>query len=131
LSCAAGIATLEAYEEDNAIENSAVLGRKLLAELTALKDKHRSIGDVRGLGLFCGIELVKNRETREGMPPWNGKDQALTGKLKSALMERGVFVFCRYNMLFVAPPLIITEEELMLGVHAIDEVLNIADEFAD
>lgn len=129
LACAAGIATIEAYEEEKVIENSAYLGTKLYNELLKLKEKHPSIGDVRGgLGLFCGIELVKNRETREGMPPWNGKDQVLTGKLKNALMERGVFIFCRYNMMFVAPPLIINEEELMIGVRAIDEVLTIADE---
>jgi taurine--2-oxoglutarate transaminase len=130
LACAAGIATLEAYEEDGVIENSARLGKKLLDELTALKEKHPSIGDVRGLGLFCGIELVKNRETREGLPPWQGKDQALTNKLRNALMARGVFVMCRYNMLFIAPPLIITEDELMVGVKALDEVLTIADEAA-
>ena len=127
LACAAGIATLEAYEEEGVIENSARLGRQLLTELTALKDKHPSVGDVRGLGLFCGIELVKDRQTREGMPPWNGSDQALTGKLKTALMERGVFVFCRYNMLFIAPPLTITEAEMQEGVRAVDEVLAIAD----
>lgn len=130
LACAAGIATLEAYEEDGAIENSARLGEKLLAELTALKAKHPSVGDVRGLGLFCGVELVKDRQTREGMPPWNGKDQALTNKIKKALMDRGVFVFCRYNMLFIAPPLTISEDELMIGVRAVDEVLAIADEAA-
>ncbi len=128
LACAAGVATLEAYEAEGVIENSAVLGRKLLAELQALKTRHISIGDVRGLGLFCGIELVKNRQTKEGMPAWNGKDQALTGKIKNALMARGVFVFCRYNMLFVAPPLNITEDEMMFGVRAIDEVLGIADQ---
>jgi len=128
LACAAGIATLEAYEEEGVVENSARLGQKLLTALTALKDKHPSVGDVRGLGLFCGIELVKNRETREGLPPWNGTDQALPGKLKNALLERGVFVFCRYNMLFIAPPLTISEEEMMLGVQAVDEVLSIADE---
>ncbi len=130
LACAAGVATLEAYQEDGAIENSARLGQKLLDELTALKSSHPSIGDVRGLGLFCGIELVKDRQTREGLPPWNGKDSTLTNKLKKALMDRGVFVFCRYNMLFIAPPLTITEEELMLGVRAVDEALLIADEAA-
>lgn len=128
LACAAGIATLEAYESEGVIENSAVLGRKLLAELEALKTKHPSIGDVRGLGLFCGIELVKNRQTREGMPAWNGKDQALTGKIKNALLEKGVFVFCRYNMLFIAPPLNITEDEMMFGVRAVAEVLSLADQ---
>jgi taurine---2-oxoglutarate transaminase len=130
LACAAGIATLEAYQEEGAIENSARLGQKLLTELTALKDRHPSIGDVRGLGLFCGIELVKNRQTREGLPPWNGKDSTLTNKLKKALMERGVFVFCRYNMLFIAPPLTITGEELQIGIQAVDEALSIADEAA-
>lgn len=130
LACAAGIATLEAYEEEGAIENSARLGQKLLTELTALKASHPSIGDVRGLGLFCGIELVKDRQTREGLPPWNGKDQALTNKLKKALLERGVFVFCRYNMLFIAPPITISEEEMQIGIRAVDEVLALADEAA-
>jgi taurine--2-oxoglutarate transaminase len=64
------------------------------------------------------------------MPPWNGKDQTLTNKLKKALMDRGVFVFCRYNMLFIAPPLTISEDEMMIGVRAVDEVLSIADEAA-
>lgn len=128
LACAAGIAAVTAYEEEGIIENSARLGQKLLDELTAFKAKHPSIGDVRGLGLFSGIELVKNRQTREGLPAWNGKDQTLTNKLKNALMERGVFVFCRYNMLFIAPPLIINEDELRFGLQAVDEVLNIADE---
>lgn len=131
LACAAGIAAVTAYEEEGVIENSATLGKKLLDELTALKEKHPSIGDVRGLGLFCGIELVKDRQTREEMPKWNGKDQALTNRLKNALMERGVFVFCRYNMLFIAPPLIINEDELMFGIKAVDEVLSIADEAAN
>ena len=131
LACAAGIATLEAYEEEGVIENSARLGLKLFEELTALKQKHPSIGEVRGgLGLFCGIELVKDQQTRAGLPAWNGSDQILTNQLKNALLERGVFVFCRYNMLFVAPPLIITEEELMQGVRAIDEVLELADQAA-
>ncbi len=127
LACAAGVATLEAYEEDGAIENSARLGKKLLDEMTALKDRHVSVGDVRGLGLFCAVELVKNRQTREGMPAWNGKDQVLTGKIKNALFERGIYVFCRYNILFIAPPLNISEADLMLGIRAIDEVLSIAD----
>ncbi|HEX2914336.1 MAG TPA: aminotransferase class III-fold pyridoxal phosphate-dependent enzyme [Chloroflexia bacterium] len=130
LACAAGVATIEVYEQEGLIERSATLGEKLRAELAALMDKHPSIGDVRGLGLFCGIELVKSRETREQMPRWNGKDQTLTNRLKNALMGRGVFVFCRYNMLFVAPPLTVSEEELMVGVRAIDEVLSIADEEA-
>ena len=78
----------------------------------------------------CSVVLnwSKTARRREGLPAWNGKDQALTGKIKNALMERGVFVFCRYNMLFIAPPLTITEDEMMFGVRAVDEVLNIADE---
>ncbi len=130
LACAAGLATLEVYEQEGLIENSARLGRRLLEELTALQARHPAVGDVRGLGLFCGIELVKDRQTREMMPRWNGKDSALPARLNAALMERGVYVLCRYNMLFVAPPLNITEAEMMEGVRAIDEVLTIADEEA-
>ena len=130
LACAAGIATLDTYESEGLIDNSARLGELLGRELTALAQKHPSIGDVRGRGLFWGIELVKDRTTKEMLEQWNGPSSALANALKAALFKRDVYVFCRWNMLFVAPPLIIDEDELRIGIRAIDEVLEIADRYA-
>jgi len=130
LACAAGIATLETYESEGLIDNSARMGALLGRELTALAKKHPSVGDVRGRGLFWGIELVKDRATKEMLEQWNGPSSALANALKAALFKRDVYVFCRWNMLFVAPPLIIDEDELRIGIRAIDEVLEIADRYA-
>ena len=130
LACAAGIATLETYESEGLIANAEKMGAILGRELRALAQKHPSIGDVRGRGLFWGIELVKDRATKEMLEQWNGPSSALANALKTALFERDVYVFCRWNMLFVAPPLIVTEDELRIGIRAIDAALEIADRYA-
>jgi taurine--2-oxoglutarate transaminase len=130
LACAAGVATIEAYREDGLVERSARLGERLLADLRGLAARHPSVGDVRGRGLFAGVELVKDRHTKEMLERWNGPTSALANALKSALLKRDVYVFCRWNMLFVAPPLSVTEDELATGVRAIDETLEIADRYA-
>jgi taurine--2-oxoglutarate transaminase len=130
LACAAGVATLETYESEDLIGNSARMGELLGRELKALAAMHPSIGDVRGRGLFWGIELVKDRGTKEMLEQWNGPSSALANALKGELMKRNVYVFCRWNMLFVAPPLIVDEDELRLGVKAIDEALALADRYA-
>jgi taurine--2-oxoglutarate transaminase len=130
LACAAGIATIEAYREERVIENAATMGELLGRELLALKERHPSIGDVRGKGLMWGIELVKDRGTKEMLERWNGPSSALANALRAALIQRDVYVFCRWNMLFVAPPLTVTEDELAFGVRAVDEALTIADRYA-
>jgi len=130
LACAAGVASIEAYREDGLIDRSARMGEKLLAELNRVAARHPSVGDVRGRGLFAGIELVKDRRSKEMLERWNGPSSALANALKAALLQRDVYVFCRWNMLFVAPPLSVTDEELAIGVRAIDEALEIADRYA-
>lgn len=127
LACATAIATIRVYEEEGLIENSRRMGRVLLHELEALKERHPSIGDVRGVGLFCGVELVKNRKTREPLVQWNGPTADLTNQLTNAAMDRGLYIAARWNLLEVAPPLIITEGELREGVAILDKVLEIAD----
>ncbi|HEX9267856.1 MAG TPA: aminotransferase class III-fold pyridoxal phosphate-dependent enzyme, partial [Candidatus Limnocylindria bacterium] len=119
-----------AYRDDGLIERSARTGEKLLAELRKLADRHPSIGDVRGRGLFAAIELVKDRKSKEMLERWNGPSSALANALKAALLQRDVYVFCRWNMLFIAPPLSVTDDELAIGVRAIDEALEIADRYA-
>ena len=114
LACAAALATIEAYEEDQIFENAKKVGKHLGACLEELKQKHSSIGDVRYIGLFSGIEFVKDRETKEPMD--------LT-PLKNFLIANGVYVFNFKNVLFVVPPLIITEEQLDEGLNLIEEGL--------
>jgi len=130
LACAAGVATVETYRDDRLIENAAWMGDLLMGELHALAARHPSVGDVRGKGLMCGIELVKDRGTKEALERWNGPSQQLATALRTALLKRDVYVMCRWNLLVVAPPLIVTEDELRTGLRAIDEVLEIADRYA-
>ena len=130
LACAAGVAAITAYRDEQLIERSWRMGEVLLAELRRIAVRHPSVGDVRGKGLFVGIELVKDRGTKEMLERWNGPSSALANALKNALMERNVALFCRWNVLFVAPPLVVTDEELEIGIRAIDDVLAIADRFA-
>ena len=130
LACAAAIATIEVYRDEGLVERSARLGEVLLKGARDLMGRHPSVGDVRGKGLFVGIELVKDRGTKEMLERWNGPSHALDRALKKALMARDVYVFTRWNMLFLAPPLTVSEEELRLGLVAIDEALGIADRYA-
>ena len=130
LACAAGVATIEAYREEGLIERSARLGASLLKDLQGLAARHPSIGEVRGKGLFIGIDLVKDRATREPLERWNNPMSPLANALKNELMKRNVYAFCRWNMIFVAPPLVSTAEDLAFGVKAIDETLAVADRYA-
>jgi taurine--2-oxoglutarate transaminase len=130
LACAAGVATLHAYRDEGLIEQAARLGQMLLAELRGLAARHPSVGDVRGKGLFAGIELVKDRATKEMLERWNGPSQRVAAALRKALLERGVYVFCRWNVLILAPPLVIREDDLRAGLRAVDEALAIADRYA-
>jgi len=130
LACAAGVATIEAYRDEGLVERSARMGERLLAELRKVAEHHPSVGDVRGRGLFAGIELVKDRKSKEMLERWNAPAQPLAGALRAALMQRDVYLFIRWNVLFVAPPLVVTDDEIAIGVKAIDEALEIADRYA-
>ncbi len=114
LACAAALATIEAYEEDKIFENAKKVGKHLGECLEELKSKHPSVGDVRYIGLFSALELVKNRETKEPLD---------ITPLKNFLIANGVYVFNFKNILFVVPPLIITEEQLDEGLNLVDEGL--------
>jgi taurine--2-oxoglutarate transaminase len=132
LACASAVASIEAFKEEGIVENSATLGEYLAAELPRMADRHPSIGDIRGKGLFFGLELVKNRETREPLVPFNaaGEAAAPVARMAKAAMERGLYLFVHWNVVIVAPPLTITREELDEGLGVLDEVLAIADEHA-
>jgi taurine--2-oxoglutarate transaminase len=105
------------------------MGEVVRRELEALKAKHKCVGDVRGIGLFWAIELVKDKKTREPLVKWNamGAEAAISREINKRLLEGGVYTTVRWNFLFIAPPLCIKEDELREGLRVIDKVLEYAD----
>jgi taurine--2-oxoglutarate transaminase len=132
LACAVGVASIEAFREEGVVENAAAMGAYLADELPKLAERHPSIGEVRGLGLFWGLELVRNRDTRESLVPFNAGGEAAEPmtRITKACIERGLYPFAHWNVLAITPPLTITREELDEGLGIFDEVLAIADEYA-
>ena len=98
--------------------------------LASLAERHPSIGEVRGLGLFWGLELVRSRETREPLVPFNaaGVDAKPVAQLTKAALDAGLYLFVHWNVIILAPPLNITREELDEGLSILDEALAVADE---
>jgi taurine---2-oxoglutarate transaminase len=130
LACAAGVATFEVFERDGILERVRDLGSRVVEpRLREIAAKHPSVGDVRGLGLFWAIELVRDRETREPLVPFNaaGADAAPMAAVAAACKHAGLWPFVHFNRLHVAPPLVITEDELTRGLDIIDEALYAAD----
>jgi taurine--2-oxoglutarate transaminase len=127
LACAAAIASIEAFQEEGIVENSAAMGEVLTEELPRMAERHPSIGEVRGKGLFWGIELVRDRETREPLVPFNasGEANAPMAKLMKAALERGLYLMTHWNVIMVCPPLTITRDELAEGLGILDEVLRL------
>jgi taurine--2-oxoglutarate transaminase len=125
LSCAAALATIEVYAEDNLIENARTMGNYLGECLEDIKQNHASVGDVRYIGLFTTIELVQNRETKESFPA------PVMGEVGKVLRENGLFTFIMANnmgsMVFVVPPLCITKEQLDEGLAIVEKALEVAD----
>ncbi len=129
LACASGVASIEAFKEESIVENAAAMGDVLAEELPRLAEGHPAIGEVRGKGLFWGLELVRDRETREPLVPFNaaGEAAAPVTRLAKAAMDRGLYLFVHWNVVMIAPPLTITREELDEGLAALDEALEAAD----
>jgi taurine--2-oxoglutarate transaminase len=132
LACASAVASIEAFREEGIVENAAEHGRYLADALRSLQERHPSIGDVRGLGLFWGLELVRNRKTREPLVPFNAAGDAATPvlRLTKAALDAGLYLFVHWNVVMLAPPLNITREELDEGLAMLDEALAIADDYS-
>ena len=130
VSLAAAKAAIEEYKDKNLIERSKELGKKLKKRLTEIRDEHKSVGDVRSIGLFGAVELVKDREKKT---PFNSYEEKIEGKplmtdrVSRSAMEKGVYLNNWLNHFIVAPPLIITEEELDRGLDTLNECLKISD----
>jgi len=127
LSCAAGCATLEVYEDDKLLDNCKAMGKILGQELEKLKEKHVSVGDVRYIGLFSAIELVKNKESREAIVSYGEDPEKTMSKIVGKLKEKGFSTYSHENNIIVAPPLIIKEKELKEALVILDEVLYYVD----
>jgi taurine--2-oxoglutarate transaminase len=123
---AAAVANLDLYEEEHIFENVVAQGRHLTERLQAMKSAHPCVGDVRSIGLFSVIELVRDKATKEPLAPFNGTSPEMT-KLAAHLKSKQLYAFSRFNMLWVCPPLIITTEELDHGLGIIDEGLSLVD----
>ncbi len=133
VGCAAALEVLKIYEDDNMIENAATMGKYIDHCVEGLKQKHPSIGDFRNTGLLGCIELVKNRQTKEPMAPFNAKpdEMMIMNKVAAKLKDLGMYTFVRWNYVFIAPPLCITREQVDEGLAIISEALRIADEYVN
>ena len=127
LACAAGVACLEYYKSENILENTVRSGKVLGEELEKLKEKHECVGDVRYIGLFSAIELVNDKKTREPYVAYGSDPLGKMGKLVASLGKLGFKTYSHENMILIAPPLIITPEQIREEMAKMDKVLDEAD----
>ncbi len=130
LTLAPAIAAINELKRMNLIDRSAEMGVYMGNKLNEVKSKHPSIGDVRGLGLFWAVELVKNQKTKKYFNTMVDKVNGvptMVEKIAAQMMKNGVFLQAWISHFVIAPPLIITKEEIDEGVKALDEALAMAD----
>jgi taurine--2-oxoglutarate transaminase len=130
ISLAAAVANINAMREDKIVEHAAGMGGVLRRMLTDLGEAHPSVGEVRNIGLFGILELVKDRKTKEPMAPWNGSSPEMAA-LKKYCTDHGLFLYTHWHTVLIIPPLIITEEQLKEGMDILDKALEITDKVAN
>ena len=126
VSLAAAVANINVMREEKVVEHAAAMGPVLKRMLTDLGEAHPSVGEVRSIGLFGIVELVKNRETKEPMAPWNGSSPEMTAMRKYCL-DHGLYLYTHWHTALIIPPLIIDEAQLAEGFKVLDEALAITD----
>jgi taurine--2-oxoglutarate transaminase len=129
ISLAAAVANINVMREDQIVEHAAGMGPVLKRMLSDLGEAHPSVGEVRNIGLFGIVELVKDRATKEPMAPWNGSSPEMTA-LKKYCLDNGLFLYTHWHTLLIIPPLIITEKQLKDGFDVLDKALEITDKAA-
>lgn len=127
MGCAAAVATLAEYKRLNVEDNVKKVGKLLGEILEDMLKKHACVGEVRYIGLFSAVELVKNKDTREPLVPFGKDPEGLMGKIVGMLKKGGFSTYSHENMIIVAPPLIITEDELKEAMKILDDVLGEVD----
>ena len=131
LACAAAVACIGIYREENLIARARSLGEAIGPALRTMQERHPCVGDIRGLGAFWAIELVRNRTTREPLVPFNasGSAEAPMTELATACKQRGLWPFVVSNRMHIVPPLTIEDAALHEGLSIIDEALCVADRY--
>ncbi|TAN11122.1 MAG: aspartate aminotransferase family protein [Burkholderiaceae bacterium] len=132
LACAVAVESIKTYREEKIVQHVRDLGAKVIGPgLRALMKKHPSVGEVRGLGAFWAVELVKDRKTREPLVPFNakGKDAEPMAKFKQACLSKGLWPFVHFNRTHVAPPCTASAEEVKEGLEILDKALAVTDRY--
>lgn len=130
LACASAVASMEIFEEEGILDHVRALEPVVEDRLRKIAENHPSVGEVRGLGLFWALELVRDRDTREPLVPFNASGEAAApmGAFAAACKAAGLWPFTHFNRVHVVPPCTITESELLEGLDIIDAALDVADQ---
>lgn len=134
IACAAGVAAIETYKEENLVENAHEMGEYLTSELNALAERHPSAGERRGVGLHQGLELTQSEEERV---PFEDRSDKLSGEstvvdeVGAYALDNNVYVYTSINTMVLTPPLIISKAEIDEAISVFDEALEISDAAMD
>lgn len=123
LACAAGVACLKFYDDAKILDNVSASGKVLGEELEALKSKYEIVGDVRYIGLFSAIELVRDRKTKAPLVEYGKDPEGIMKSIIGKLKEKGFMTYSHENMILICPPLIITPEQVREEMKKVDEVI--------
>jgi taurine--2-oxoglutarate transaminase len=132
LACASVVASINIFKDEQIVENARRLGTDVIGpELAKIADRHPSVGEVRGLGVFWALELIRNAETREPLVPYNaaGADAEPVNEFAAACKQRGLWPMTNFNRTHVVPPCTATEQEVREGLAILDEALDVADKY--
>jgi taurine---2-oxoglutarate transaminase len=132
LACASAVASINIFKEEGIVEHARDLGTDVIGpELAKLADRHPSVGEVRGLGVFWALELVRDRATHEPLVPFNatGADAAAMAEFTAACKQRGLWPFVHFNRTHVVPPCTTSADEIREGVAILDDALEVADRY--
>jgi taurine--2-oxoglutarate transaminase len=131
LACASAVASIGVFRDENILESARTLGTDVIGpELELIAERHPSVGEVRGLGAFWAIELVRDRDSREMYVPYNasGTDAKPMADVVAAIKEQGVWVFAHFNRIHITPPCNASHDDVRTGLAAIDKALEVADD---
>ncbi len=134
LACASAVASIEIFKDEGIVDHARVLGAEVIGpELVKIADRHPSVGEVRGLGVFWAVELVRDPATHEPLVPYNASGAAARPMIDfaAACTQRGLWPMVHFNRTHVVPPCTITEQEVREGLAILDEALDVADDFVD
>jgi taurine--2-oxoglutarate transaminase len=132
LACASAVASINIFKDEGIIENARRLGAEVIGpELAKIADRHPAVGEVRGLGVFWAVELVRDRDTCEPLVPYNasGADAAPMNEFAAACKQRGMWPMTHFNRTHVVPPCTTTEQEAREGLAVLDDALDVADRY--